>query len=143
MPSFAPSDHIAARLAATRFLVEATSFEQLTLWRDHASQSPRKRDNAVQWEQLNDGVLQHVGFIAERPICLSLLWARLNGHLVLFHHATSSAVDYEVINTWLERYCPAPKHDGRKPSCDAQNFHLCKFAVASMSTTAAATPLAG
>ena len=63
-----PGDVIVERLKRSVFLVEANSFEQLTLWQQHAHHSPHQKHfdyTPLRWEQL-DGYAVNVGKIGKR-----------------------------------------------------------------------------
>lgn len=104
------------RIAQTKFLVEADSFSRHCLWQEWHER--------VQWIDQN-GILQtvanveiiHGDKIKESPICISLLWGLIDGHLVCFWHATSITVDYQIIEDWIK------KHFNPELTTDAENFH--------------------
>lgn len=117
-------DPLREKLAQARFVVEANNFEKQCLWQDYKDK--------LEWESIPSGELATVGHLDGRPVCLSILWARLNGQLVLFQHATSQLVDYALIEEWLNTHCN-PQHNGRSARCDANNFHQCLHAVRELS----------
>lgn len=111
------------RLAATAFLVEATSNEWHTLWARWCYKSAECREPLFhKWEHLG-GWLVQVGEVVGRPIVVSLNWDRLDGFLVCQWQATSELVDYKMIHEWLDRHFTAKTKDGRHAQCDAANFH--------------------
>lgn len=97
------------RYSQTEYLVEATSFEKTALWKDYST--------THDWRDHLDGYLPVCGSLNDRPICISALWADIEGRLVMFWHPTSNLVDYEVIEFWLKNNCTKAKHN------DANNFH--------------------
>lgn len=115
-------------LAKTFFVVEATSFEQHTLWATHSSESlyPPSYPNRkpVKWEQLNPGWLVTVGKIGRRPCCISVSWARIDGQLVMFWYQCSQVSDSVKAETWI-----AANFKKRRSSEDANNFHNCIRAI--------------
>ena len=119
-----------SRLTRTLFIVEASSFEQLCLWSEHAADSASRRFTPRQWEQLNPGWSVTVGNIGARPVCLSANWARIDGQLVMFWEATSEVVDYAQIKKWLSRHFNGKwDHGTRDATADAMNFHHCLAAI--------------
>lgn len=128
-------DTAEGRLAATRFLLEATGNEAHTLWERWCGQSNECRDPIIaKWEQLG-GWLITVGKINERPIAVSLDFNRLDGFLICVWEGTSELVDYKMIKDWLSQHFHAKTTDGRRAWCNASNFHhltgeLAKFKAA-------------
>jgi hypothetical protein len=131
----------------TAYVVEATSCEQLTLWSEWHKLEPREKrfsgpfaPNSAPWEQMSPGCGVTVGEIVasrkKRPVCLSLMWARIHGHLVLFWHPTSQLVDYDRIEAWLTKNVPAYAR-GRR--IGAMNFHICIQTLERMPTFANGT----
>jgi len=96
------------------YLIEANSFEMLTLWEQHSSM--------CDWEEYRIGDSVTIGYLDSRPVCISRLWAEINGQLVMFYHPTSQVVDYAMIEQWLDENCKT-KEDGKVPHTDAMNFH--------------------
>lgn len=119
-----------SRLAKTLFIVEATSFEQFSLWETNALNSIHCRNKSpLKWEQMN-GWLVTVGRYKKRPCCISVSWARINGRLIMFYHPTSQFVDWNMIDKWIDKHFQG-KWDNqiRRAKIDAQNFHLCIQAI--------------
>lgn len=100
--------------------VEATSFERLYLWElNSISPAPNRHVGSLSWTSVTGGWLATVGQVGNMPVCLSLTFATINGHLVLFHEATSLVVDHRQVKMWLRDNVPAFR-EGRK--CDASGF---------------------
>jgi hypothetical protein len=101
-------------------VVEANSFEQHMLWSEN-----RQRTHPRTWEQLNPGLLETVGVLDGRPVCVSLHKVRVGGHLILFVDATSQVVDHEMIARWMADTMPrsALRENGIVNRTDAMNFH--------------------
>lgn len=99
--------------------VEANEFETMCLWEKFNA-----RTDGV-WESATGGSLAVVGWIEEMPVCISLLVHTINGHPILFYHATSQLVDYEMVNKWLDENMPdiAKNKNGRLNKTDAMNFN--------------------
>lgn len=124
------------RLAATTCLVEATSFEELTLWQKHGNPLGALDGEAVNWEQLTDGWLPTVGWMDGRPIVVSLHWSLINSRLVLFWRPTSKLVDYGVIERWFNDKIPQAYADQPNLVTDANNFHIVVHAIDRMNREA-------
>jgi hypothetical protein len=121
------------RFADTFFVVEADTFAQHALWRQHAKDAPQNANDQSQkvaWRSDSLGVLLTLGELDGRPVCVSFTWATLNGKRVLFYNATSEVVDHKLVGEWLQAHCN-PKWDNgqRRAHCDAQNFHHCLHAL--------------
>lgn len=116
----------------TVFCVEATSYEQHSLWAFWASDSVRRAAKpSLKWKRLS-GELATVGHDNKRPICVSIQWVEIDGQTVMFYHPTSQLVDWKKIEKWLEiEYAHVPKwdHGTRRAHCDADNFHHCRDAI--------------
>lgn len=87
-------------------IIEASSNEKMYIWqsnKDHRKET---------WEDRHSGILEYVGWLNKRPICISLQIVIIGGNKILFWHATSSLVDYEMIDEWFELNLPGiPKTD--------------------------------
>lgn len=100
------------------YVVEASSFEQLCLWQQWYQAGSAK------WVDDNSGYIPTVGYIEGRPICISISRATVNGKDIAFFHATSQAVDWIQIGTWLKKNCPKSiEGNGYFNYVDAGNFH--------------------
>lgn len=106
------SEEVQEFLKDTFAYVEANYFEYQTLWEKWFHESKR-----VTWEANLSGFLPTVAKYDNRPVCISILYAYINGKKVLFYHATSQMVFYPAIEAWLKKYLPDIIHS------DAQNFH--------------------
>lgn len=112
------------KLKETKFVVEATSFEQQVLWERYSAESMYKTKHSVyNWEQINSGYMITVGHVNKWPVNISCNWAKINGVLVMFYCDVSRMVDHGMIKQWLADNCN-PKHDdGRHSHVDAANFY--------------------
>lgn len=108
---FTPYTTLEEALAGTEYIVEANSYERLSLWKEYSKTNT--------WEQNTGGWLTTVGSIHDYPVVISTFWDTINGKLVLFYHPTSKVVDCDQISFYLETKCKGIK------SCDASNFHQC------------------
>jgi hypothetical protein len=116
-------DEIQLALNDVKFLVSATDFERHMLW-----QKWHHNEHRVSWEQIMSGFGPCIGTIDGRPICLSLSFAIIEGHKVLFHDVVSQLADYKMAEEWLEMHCK-PATNGGRSTTDAQNFHICVHAL--------------
>ena len=119
------------RLKRTLFIVEATSFEQFSLWQQHSKTSDSRPSWAqvVDWKEM-DGWLVTVGKLGKRPCCVSMSWARIDGCLVMFYDQCSQVCDSIQTEKWLEKHFSGRYDNGtRRAWTDAQNFGHCLSAI--------------
>ena len=111
------SDEVKAYLDGVIGVVEANSFESMCLW-------VQAKESTRSWISSGHGFGPIVGLINNRPVCLSILTATVDGHKIAFIDATSEAVDWKLIDAWLQKNLPqSAKHgDGRVNKTDAMNF---------------------
>lgn len=120
-------------LKKTIFIVEANSFEHLSLWQQHSTQSPNQASfgygKPLVWEQMNGWWIQ-IGKIAQRPICINLQFDKLDGCIICFYDSTSQLVDHAMIDKWLDKHFKGEYDNGtRRAQCDAMNFGHCLSAI--------------
>ena len=117
-------ESIAERLSEAIFLIEATSYEQLSLWREHSHESDTVLDRDLTWwEQVNPGHGFKVGELAGMPVVISLSYNRINDKLVAFWEPTSQVVDYRIIAKWFEDNFHGTWDNGRRrATTNAMNF---------------------
>lgn len=106
------------KLKSAVFFIEATSYEQLCLWRENHQQT--------NWEEDRCGVLHQIGNLGQgKPICVSFTFAKIYGKRICFYEATSRYVDHEMVEEYLEKNYPVGWDNGtRRAMTDAMNFHL-------------------
>lgn len=110
------------RFAKTMFLIEANSYERMCLWRENHQR--------VRWEENMSGICLQIGKFGDMPICVSLVWATINGRLVCFYDAVSEVAHSQMIEDWLATQCDAKWDNGtRRAHCDAMNFGHCLSAI--------------
>lgn len=114
------SDQMTELLAGVVGIIDAASFEQHMLWADNS-----RREQPLTWKENMSGLTAIVGLLGEMPVCISLFTAEIDGHKLLFWHATSQVVDYRMIDKWMIENLPksAFHADGRVNQTDAGNFH--------------------
>jgi hypothetical protein len=103
-------------------VVDANSYESMCLYMENDREQKRP------WKQNSSGLLETVGIVDGRPVCLSLLTNEVDGHKLLFIEATSQIVDWKMIEEWLQRSMPVTCFDGNDPRrrlnrTNAMNFH--------------------
>lgn len=103
------------------YLVRASSTETSALWREW--------HRAVDWEQVSPGFWTQIGAGHgingdELPVCVSVFYNRIDGHLVAFYEGTSALVDYFAIEKWTHKMFP-----NARGTSDALNFHNCLGAL--------------
>jgi len=126
-------EDIDPRFADTKFVVEANSFEALTLWSQYSlsgglhykdEELPRRK-----WEQDNHGIWYQIGELAGRPVCVSFFWNVIDGVRVMFYDVTSQVSDILIVEEWLKEHCSPTWDHGRRAHCNAMNFHHCLDAI--------------
>lgn len=85
-------------------VIECTREEQMYMWE-------KAKEYGYNWKENSSGLLETVGYLDGRPICISLFTAEINGTKILLWHATSQLVDYKKINKWLELNTPNNRTD--------------------------------
>jgi hypothetical protein len=97
-------------------IVEATDFERQCLW--------ERNHEHMTWESNLSGYLPTVGLHGDDRVVISLLTAKIDGHKVLFWHATSPIVNYTLITEWFRKNMPrtAFRPDDYLNNVDSQNF---------------------
>lgn len=99
-------------------IVEANSFETLELWKYW------HQEKGYTWVQNNSGWLVHVGDLADKEVWISPLAHIVNGKKILFVDATSSVIDWDMIEDYLKKNVPsAIKDNGYLRKENAMNFH--------------------
>lgn len=98
------------------YLVEADGFAVMSLWADWHKRVP--------WEQLNPGFGEEIGRLARKPVCASVAFNRIGGHVVGFYEATSRVVDWQMVEDWTKR-----TFKRSRGKVDAMNFHNCIHAL--------------
>lgn len=101
-------DETAGLWKATKLIVEASSYERMTLW--------ERWVDKTEWQQHLQDHLVTVGTYRNRPVCVSFVWATIRGKVVLFLEATSELVDWTMIDAWLKKEFPGVR------KVDAMNF---------------------
>lgn len=103
-------------------VVEANSFEHHALWRFN------EMSILHQWESARSGLGTTVGKVGKMPVAISLSIDVIDGHRILFYHATSQVVDHRMVEDWLKKNLPVTAFEDSDPRkrmnhADAMNFH--------------------
>lgn len=116
------------------FLVEANSYEQHSLWADFHYEPHKNHPHITDWQEISLGHMICIGEIKKRPICVTIHYAIINGKKIGFYDGVSALVDHSMINEWLDYWFFDKREweQGRKPHCDAMNFHNCLRALREM-----------
>jgi len=120
-PYHRPKESAEDRLKKTKFIVEATGFEQHVLWTRFAKESwdRIRSDYSIDWQRISPGWIVTIGQSSDgRPLCIDTAWAELNGVLVCFYYDCSEIMDTKLTREWLEKHCSAR-------ISNADNFHHC------------------
>jgi len=104
------------QLKDTEYVMEANHFEMFSLWKEWHER--------LDWKEISKGMMETVATVnldgKDHPVCLTGIWAKLNGHLVLFYSDTSLVVHHDKIKDWVREHTP-----NSKGCSDAWNFHNC------------------
>ena len=111
---------LARFLANVKGVVMATREEQHQIW-------ARWHRGDVGWiktyKAATSGILQTVGHLAGRPICVSLSVDTINEQRIVFVDTISQLVDHELVDRWVEAHMPEEAfRDGQLNRTDATNF---------------------
>lgn len=111
------------RFKDCKFLVEATSFEQFSLWGEF--------NKVLKWEEDPMGFSISICKIDRRPVCICFNFCKLNGHRICFYYGSSQLVDYKAIEDYLKKNFTVKYDRTRWAHCDAMNFCHCLGAILS------------
>ncbi len=103
---------------------EATRNEHHMLWQLHHHDAEKFDYTKLSWKSGLGGYLITVGSTFGEPVCISINADIVDGHKILFYHATSNIVDHTMIRSWLDAVMPktAFRKDGYLNNTDATNF---------------------
>lgn len=104
-------------------VVEANSFERLSLWQKKSPRSETSRNPVNTWQDLGSGCMFHVGDCDGRPVNVEISFACINGKWVMFYWPCSQVVDFNLVEEWLEKYMSHARKS------DAMNFHNIIFHI--------------
>jgi len=94
------------KLKETYLVVEATSFEQFSLWKEYSKTHNGDSPKYAKWEEESFGVLITLGELAKMPVCMSLSWAIIDGKRVMFVSQVSKVHDWRMVEEFLKENCP-------------------------------------
>jgi len=114
------------------FLVEATHHEQFCFWQDYHHKPKYDNCSIQNWEQISMGRMITIGELDNRPICICIYWAKLEGYKVMFYEAVSQVVDHAMVEKWIKHFSLDKitwDNGHRWAHCDSNNFHHCIHAI--------------
>lgn len=99
-------------------VVEATSFEKLSIWQYYSPQSHTKGSHpATSWVQKLSGGAFCAGDFGDMPVNIEFTFECINGKWVMFYDPCSMVVDHRLVEKWLDDHMSHAKHT------NAMNFH--------------------
>jgi len=102
-------------------IIEATQDEAFGLWCRYGEDSgyTHKQGFKRKWQSQSTGFWREIGRVADRPICVSVFFATIDGRRIAFVEGCSQLVDHKMVREWID----AEKRDGDVPVTNAANFH--------------------
>lgn len=94
------SDEVKEFISGTVGVVEANSYETMTLWDKWTNVYGKS------WVSHGMGYGVTIGTLDGRPVCISILHALVEGHKILFIDPTSVVVDHDMIKDWIDINLP-------------------------------------
>jgi hypothetical protein len=86
----------------TRHLVEVNSFISSVLWEKYSKK-------VTSWRGWSAGFSETVGYINNKPICVSVFFTMIDGDWIGFYEPTSQMVDYSMVDDHLKKHFPKAK----------------------------------
>ena len=117
------SDETKEKFKDVVFVIEATDFERFALWQMNNSEVDSYRIKS--WESESRGWAPTIGYLDDKPVVVSLSYAKLNGHRVVFYYAPSMIVDHEMVRNWIDHHTQHLEFEGRQCHTNANNFAHC------------------
>lgn len=103
-------------------IVEASSEEMFGLWVRYAHNSgyvyAAKPGLKRLWQEQSMGFWREIGKVADRPVCVSVAFAVIDGQRLAFVDGCSQLVDRKMIRDWID----GQKRDDTVVT-NAANFH--------------------
>lgn len=110
------------KLAKTKFFIEATSFEKLSLWKDF-----KERNDITNWVEDAQGIALEIGHLDKKKtqsVWLGFYFVDLYGKTICFYETTSRFNDSQLVEEWITKNYPVKyDNDTRSAMTDAMNFH--------------------
>ena len=100
------------RLTNVDGIIHATRNEVDYIWGD--------LNKFNKWEDIGPELFYQVGTLSKRSICISIMFAIINGKRYAFWHPTSQLVDYKIIDAFWSMF-DAPKGDASEYGWVIQN----------------------
>ncbi|UIS25272.1 hypothetical protein [Erythrobacter phage vB_EliS-L02] len=109
-------------VAGTIGVVEATPCELSYVY-------TRCKETGRHWVEDPQGWSMQVGYLGLRPVVISLRAITIDGHKLIFYHATSTVVDWDMIRSWLKANMPDSvfeirNGEARLNATDADNWSI-------------------
>ena len=108
------------------YCLEATHNEQFMFWKIYWHD--KVNEGVTSWEEVGMGKCATIGYIDDRPICVTIFYAIINKAKVAFYEGTSQLVDHKMIEDWLDLHFKK-NTDGRGNISNASNFHHCLLSI--------------
>src|ERR1035437_428034 len=120
-----------SRLKEVFYVVEATSFEYFCLWEGYAPESQRRIPGVSKhtWKEDSRGFVQEIGKFGKMPVCISVLFATIDGKLIMFYECCSMVSHMDMVRKWVDKNAPIAQIACLYHS-NAQNFHNCIIEIA-------------
>lgn len=96
------------------YVLEATSTEYQMLWNEYHNH--KKFQN---WISMTVKHSRIIGYVNERPICITFGYSQINGKIILVWELSSQLADYAMSDDWLKENFEAYKNGKH---CNAMNF---------------------
>ena len=105
-------------------IVSATGNEHQCLWSEFSKQATplmklfltEGNYKRFDWESDQSGYFAHLGHFCEAPVCVSITFAKIEGHTIVFWHATSEVVHHGMIEDFFKSL------NTKATNTDAGNF---------------------
>jgi hypothetical protein len=92
-----------------------------TRWAHDSDWTCHDARRRLRWQQYTMGWWREIGKVAGRPICVSVMFAEVEGRVIAFVEGCSALVDHTMIREWIER--EAGLSERAVPIVNAANFH--------------------
>lgn len=102
------------------YVVKATTAERMYLWRDYSKSTIVS--NGCTWKQDNSIRNVVTGLLGNYAVCINLMKANINGQWVIFVEDTSTVVDHNMIDDFLQNHLNCKNDRGYIHHSDVTNF---------------------
>lgn len=105
------------RYPRVEFAVEATDWERTELVTKNLKLLTPSNETSdgikVYPVSMGNSILPTIGYVADRPITVSLTFVTIADETVLFYEGMSALVDHKMIKAWIEEHYLLPTARGR------------------------------